>query len=298
MSTRSPYAAFEALTRKHGVVCVPPDEVSVEHIVIAIGNIIGMEKIRAASRMNKRIVFLAEESLVHEVVAAEQRQSLEKPLTLEELSIALKSLGKGKSPASTLQLQVTRLIRLNAELRASLSRYKKERERADSQTRNDKRKTLKEPERKIPGQNDDENDGKRGTREQSLGLRATTKDREQWDKWSQSNVKARCTHGCKCKECVQQDKERPRFTLSELNSVLHDRNELKAELLSLKEKANDIRTDFHQEMPSPSALPMSPTESNVKRLINLLLKSSDDDEGQNGREMVPTCDIIGNYHSL
>ncbi len=71
MSTRSPYAAFEALTRKHGVVCVPPDEVSVEHIVIAIGNIIGTEKIRAASRMNKRIVvFLAEESFVHEVVAA------------------------------------------------------------------------------------------------------------------------------------------------------------------------------------------------------------------------------------
>uniref|UniRef100_UPI00358E0F82 RILP-like protein 1 isoform X2 n=1 Tax=Myxine glutinosa TaxID=7769 RepID=UPI00358E0F82 len=178
-----------------------------------------------------------------------------------------REIARCRQDADSLQLQVTRLIRLNAELRASLSRYKKERERADSQTRNDKRKTLKEPESKIPGQNDDENDGKRGTREQSLGLRATTKEREQWDKWSQSNVKARCTHGCKCKECVQQDKERPRFTLSELNSVLHDRNELKAELLSLKEKANDIRTDFHQEMPSPSALPMSPTESNVKRLL-------------------------------
>uniref|UniRef100_A0A8C4R3H8 Rab interacting lysosomal protein dimerization domain-containing protein n=1 Tax=Eptatretus burgeri TaxID=7764 RepID=A0A8C4R3H8_EPTBU len=168
----------------------------------------------------------------------------------------------------SLQLQVTRLIRLNAELRASLSRYKNERERTDRQTSNDKRKTLKDTESKMPAQKDGDKEGKRGTREQSLGLRATAKEGEQWNKRSASDVKARCSLGCKCNQCVQQDKERPRFTLSELNSVLHDRNELKAELLSLKEKANEIRTDFHQEMPDslPSA-PMSPTANNIKRLL-------------------------------
>ena len=69
--TRSRYVAFEVLSRNHSVVCVPPDEVIVEHVVIAIGNIIGMDKICAASQMNKRVVvFIAEESLVHEIVVA------------------------------------------------------------------------------------------------------------------------------------------------------------------------------------------------------------------------------------
>ena len=45
--------AFEALTRKHGVVCVPPNNISVEDIVISIGNIIGLKTIHAASLMNK-----------------------------------------------------------------------------------------------------------------------------------------------------------------------------------------------------------------------------------------------------
>ena len=71
MSTSSRYAALEALTWKHGIVCVPPDEVSVKHVVIAIGNMVGMDKIHAASGMNNRVVvFVSEESLVHEIVAA------------------------------------------------------------------------------------------------------------------------------------------------------------------------------------------------------------------------------------
>ena len=44
MSARPQYAAFEALTQKHSVVCVPPYDVSVEFIVVSIGNIIGLEK--------------------------------------------------------------------------------------------------------------------------------------------------------------------------------------------------------------------------------------------------------------
>ena len=54
MSAHSRDTAFEALKRKHGVVCVPPNDVSVEDIVILIGNIVRLEKIRAASRMNNR----------------------------------------------------------------------------------------------------------------------------------------------------------------------------------------------------------------------------------------------------
>ena len=56
MSILSRYAAYKALTRKNGIVCVPPNEVSVDDIVSAIGNIVGFEKVRAASRMNKRVV--------------------------------------------------------------------------------------------------------------------------------------------------------------------------------------------------------------------------------------------------
>jgi len=70
MTSYSRYSAFEALTRKHGVVCVPPDDVSVEDLVIATGNIVGTDKVRAASRMNKRVViFVSETELVHEIVS-------------------------------------------------------------------------------------------------------------------------------------------------------------------------------------------------------------------------------------
>ena len=70
MLTRSCYAAYEALTRKHGTVCIPPNEVSVDDIVSAIGNMVGFEKVRAASRMNKRVVvFVSDDHLVHDIVS-------------------------------------------------------------------------------------------------------------------------------------------------------------------------------------------------------------------------------------
>ena len=63
MTSYSRYSTFEALTRKHGVVCV-------EDLVIATGNIVGTDKVRAASRMNKRVVIFASETkLVHEIVS-------------------------------------------------------------------------------------------------------------------------------------------------------------------------------------------------------------------------------------
>ena len=70
MTSYSRYSAFEALTRKHGVVCVAPDDVSVDDLVIATGNVVGTDKVRAASRMNKRVViFVSETKLVHEIVS-------------------------------------------------------------------------------------------------------------------------------------------------------------------------------------------------------------------------------------
>ena len=70
MTSYSRYSAFEALTRKHGVVCVPPDDVIVEDLVIATGNVVGTDKVRAASRMNKPVViFVSETELVHEIVS-------------------------------------------------------------------------------------------------------------------------------------------------------------------------------------------------------------------------------------
>ena len=71
MSARSRYMAFEALTRKHGVVCVPPNEVSVEDIVNSIGNIIGLEKNPCSftnEQTNSLVVFVAELQLVHEII--------------------------------------------------------------------------------------------------------------------------------------------------------------------------------------------------------------------------------------
>ena len=51
-------------------VCVPPEGVPVKAIILAVGNIIGDENIRAASRMNqKMVVFVSDDALVHEVVS-------------------------------------------------------------------------------------------------------------------------------------------------------------------------------------------------------------------------------------
>ena len=62
--------ACEGSTRKHAFVCVPPEGVPVENIILLVGNIIGDENIRAASHMNQKVVvFVSDVSLVHEVVS-------------------------------------------------------------------------------------------------------------------------------------------------------------------------------------------------------------------------------------
>ena len=64
-------AAFEALTRTHALVCVPPDGVLTEEIVLAVGDFIGVEHVRVASRMNQKVVvFVSDVRFVHDVVSA------------------------------------------------------------------------------------------------------------------------------------------------------------------------------------------------------------------------------------
>ena len=64
-------AAFEALTRKHALVCVPPDGVLTEEIVLVVGDAIGIEHVRAASRMHQKVVvFISDVRFVHDVVSS------------------------------------------------------------------------------------------------------------------------------------------------------------------------------------------------------------------------------------
>ena len=53
----SRYVSFEALTRKHGIVCIPPSEIDMEKLIVGVGEIIGIENVKAVSRMDKKIVF-------------------------------------------------------------------------------------------------------------------------------------------------------------------------------------------------------------------------------------------------
>ena len=43
------YATMENPTRKHGIVCTLPEGISVESVVLCIGNLTGMENVCAAS---------------------------------------------------------------------------------------------------------------------------------------------------------------------------------------------------------------------------------------------------------
>ena len=53
----SRYASFEALTRKHGFVCITASEIDMDKLIVVVGEIIGIENVEAVSRMNKKIVF-------------------------------------------------------------------------------------------------------------------------------------------------------------------------------------------------------------------------------------------------
>jgi len=70
VNTRPRYEVFDNLIQKHVFVCVPPEGILTEDVVLAFGNIIGFEHVRAESRMNQKVVvFVSHEKSVHDVVS-------------------------------------------------------------------------------------------------------------------------------------------------------------------------------------------------------------------------------------
>ena len=68
--TRTLFEAFDNLTRRHALLCSPPEGIATEDIVLSVGKIIGNQNVRAASKMNKKIVvFVSDEKFVHDVVS-------------------------------------------------------------------------------------------------------------------------------------------------------------------------------------------------------------------------------------
>lgn len=58
------------VSRRHGVRCVPAQGVSVEDVLLAVGEEVGYDNISSASRMNKAVVvFVKEEKLVNRLIA-------------------------------------------------------------------------------------------------------------------------------------------------------------------------------------------------------------------------------------
>ena len=68
-NVRLHHNVYEELTPKNGAIVCPPDGVSVDDVVMGFGELIGLENILAASRMNQRVVlFLSEERFVAQTV--------------------------------------------------------------------------------------------------------------------------------------------------------------------------------------------------------------------------------------
>ncbi|KAM7391964.1 hypothetical protein PAMP_022610 [Pampus punctatissimus] len=77
-------------------------------------------------------------------------------------------------------------------------------------------------------------------------------------------------------DCLEQDSDRPRFTLQELRDVLREKNELKAEVFLLQEELAYYKTEEFEEdvgsvvcapSPPPYSAPTDQPESGIKRLI-------------------------------
>lgn len=62
---------FKTLTARHGLKCVPNVGISVEEVLVAIGEEVGAINIKSASRVNKAVaVFLNDVNLVNKLVAS------------------------------------------------------------------------------------------------------------------------------------------------------------------------------------------------------------------------------------
>ena len=55
---------FKTLTARNGLKCGPDVRISLEEVLIAIGEQVGASNIKSASRMNKAVVFLSDVHLV------------------------------------------------------------------------------------------------------------------------------------------------------------------------------------------------------------------------------------------
>lgn len=65
----NPGRGAPSLSLRHGVRCVPDPGVTVEEVLVGVGEQVGYEKIASASRMNKAVVvFVSEEELVKRLV--------------------------------------------------------------------------------------------------------------------------------------------------------------------------------------------------------------------------------------
>ncbi len=58
----------EGLSRKHGLCLVPPEGVEMDDILLAIGDLIDVSNIRAASRMNHKIVVFVSQIRLADIV--------------------------------------------------------------------------------------------------------------------------------------------------------------------------------------------------------------------------------------
>ena len=56
MAVSSRYTVFESLTRKHWLVCLPGSGIDVETVILAVGELFGLENVKAVSHINKRAV--------------------------------------------------------------------------------------------------------------------------------------------------------------------------------------------------------------------------------------------------
>ncbi|KAK6481139.1 ubiquitin-conjugating enzyme E2 variant 3 isoform X3 [Huso huso] len=103
------------LSRRHGFKCIPDDNVSIEDVLLAVGENIGYSNIKSASRMNKAIVvFLNDEQLVHRVVV--------EGLTIKEKFVSVLLLS---SPITKVILSNVPPFIENEKLARELARFRK-----------------------------------------------------------------------------------------------------------------------------------------------------------------------------
>ncbi|MGH0129510.1 UNVERIFIED_CONTAM: hypothetical protein FKN15_007030, partial [Acipenser sinensis] len=114
-SVMSSNSGWSGLSRRHGFKCIPDDNVSIEDVLLAVGENIGYSNIKSASRMNKAIVvFLNDEQLVHRVVV--------EGLTIKEKFVSVLPLS---SPVTKVILSNVPPFIENEKLARELARYGK-----------------------------------------------------------------------------------------------------------------------------------------------------------------------------